>query len=208
MFILAATGFASPLNDYSQGKVAVDIDATNVKLSTSDNTGSSDWDKKTNIGLGITGGLGKNFAVQYKYQKADSDPTTSFNVKAESTIQEFNVLYKLDNNFNAFIGAHRLSGEVGVPGYGSVDVKSTTKYQVGITGIAKLAEKTNGWATIAAGNDNQSYEVGVGYELSKDADLNVFYRYTKFTGLELQGVSNYNFDAKSDGLGFGVTFKF
>lgn len=69
-------------------------------------------------------------------------------------------------------------------------------------------DKMNGWASAAVGNDNYSYEIGVGYAIADNADFNLFYRYKKFDSLELKGLSGYEFDAKTKGIGASVTFKF
>lgn len=88
----------------------------------------------------------------------------------------------------------------------SADSFSWTKWQLGVTGTAKLGDKLSGWATLAAGKDNVTYELGIAQELSKNWDANLFYRHKKFNSL------NDNEGDKADltisGFGLGVTTRF
>jgi opacity protein-like surface antigen len=209
MIVSSASVFAAPQTDFEKGKSSVDIGAIRSELKTSDNTGSTSWDKKTNLDFGITTGLNDKIALQYKFQKLDSGEGELFGLTAtaDSKVHEFNVLYKLNPNAYAFLGLQRLSGDASSSGY-NAKIVSTTVAQIGVTGVTKLADKLNGWGTAAVGNDNYSYEVGLGYALATNTDFNLFYRYKKFNDLEFDGLSNYDFDAKSKGIGASITFKF
>lgn len=205
--LLSGSVFASPQVNFEKDKVSVDIAITNPELETSDNvfTGSTKWNKKTNFDFGITSGMGNNFALQYKYQSNDADVSWG---KANSNIQELNLLYKIDEHVHAFAGLHQLSGDITIPVLGTGDVKNTNRFQLGITALVPLNQNLNGWATVAAGDDNNSYEVGLSHPVSENTDLNVFYRYKKFKNLEIENVGAYRFEAESKGLGFGLTMRF
>ncbi|EGO64009.1 outer membrane protein [Acetonema longum] len=210
--IILASGIvsAAPQIDFEQEKTSIDIGVIRSELETSDSGGSIDWDKKSNLDFGITTGLSEKVALQYKYQNLDSGDgyLLTPNDTVDSKVHELNVLCKLDSNFYAFLGVQRLSGDLSVPGAGSLDIDSTTVAQIGVTGTTNLADKLTGWATAAVGNDNYSYEIGLGYEIADNTDINLFYRYKEFSDLEFKDISGYEFDAKSKGFGAGVTFKF
>lgn len=60
-------------------------------------------------------------------------------------------------------------------------------------------------ATLAAGDDNFTYEIGLSQALSKDWDVNLFYRHKKFDNVKTPG---YDSDITVSGFGLGVTAKF
>ncbi len=192
--------FAAPATDFTKGNTLFDIGFINSELDTSDSSGSTSWDSKTNIDLGVTHSLGNNLALQYKYQKVNND---YFGIDTKNDIQQFNVVYKLNDNLNAIAGISRLAGDVE-----GIDIDTQTNFQVGLTGHTAFNDKLSGWATLTAGSDVYSYEIGVGHKMSEIADLNLFYRYTKFSNVEFDGYSAYKFDAKAKGVGLGVTLKF
>lgn len=218
MLMSSTMAFASPTTDFEQGKTSVDIAITKPELKTSDYEGTTKWEKKNNFDFAVTTGLGNNLALQYKYQKFDTDDTKFIDgveelYSADGKAQEINLLYKLDKNVFAFVGAHRISGDVTGEGItGKIDTE--TKLQFGVTGVTKITDKLNGWATLAAGNDNNSYELGIGYKLAENTEFNLFYRYKKFDDLKFNNQvdlgldPDYSFDAKVKGFGMGVTVKF
>lgn len=209
MLLSCAVASASPYTDFERGTSSAEIGIIRSELKTSDGGGSIDWDKKTNLDFGVTTGLSDKFALQYKYQNLDSSSTYLYGYtgKVDGKVHELNLLYKLDPHAYAFLGIQRLSGDLTISGSGSADIDSTTVAQIGVTGVTKLSDKLNGWGTIALGDDNYSYELGLGYGLAANTDLNLFYRYKKFDNLEFKN-SGYEFDAKSKGLGVSVTYKF
>ncbi|MDU4960224.1 MAG: outer membrane beta-barrel protein [Sporomusaceae bacterium] len=204
MVFSSAVALGAPQTDFEQGKTSVDLGFVRTEV--------DGLDKKTGLDFGVTTGLNEKFALQYKFQKLEGDWSDSFEkLDSDNKVHELNVLYKLDPNVYAFAGIQRLSGDITATVYGSGSgtdkIDSKTVAQIGVTGVAQLADKLNGWATAAIGNDNYSYEIGLGYEIAKNADLNLFYRYKKFNDVEFKGIGQ-SVDAKSKGFGAGVTFKF
>ncbi len=197
LLLLSGTVFAVPITDFEKGKSAIDIGMTRPELTVE----PVDFGEKTNFDFGITTGLNDKIALQYKYQKLD---TATLPLPFNSKIHEFNVLYKLTPDAYAFVGAQRLSGVIPLAS-SAMDAKTVA--QIGITGVAQLSDKLDGWATAAVGNDNHSYEVGVGYALSNQADLNLFYRYKKFNDLEYPSVWG-KLDGKFRGMGASISVKF
>ena len=210
LILSCSVAFASPYTEFKKGTSSAEIGIIRSELKTSDSGGSIDWDKKSNLDFGATTGLSDKLALQYKFQKFDSGNGhyLGFTGNVDSKVHELNLLYKLDPNAYAFIGFQRLSGDLIVPALGSASIDSTTVAQIGVTGVTKLSDNLNGWGTVAIGDDNYSYELGLGYALAENTDLNLFYRYKKFDNLEFKDYSGYEFDAKNKGIGVSVTYKF
>lgn len=201
--LVASVGFAAPLTDYEVGKTAIDLTWRNTEISDKDGS----MDKKYNMDWGITTGLGNNFAFQYRQFNPKSADTNINGDQVNSKIktQEFNVLYKLNSNVSAYAGVMKAKGEYNdiTNPADSGSTKNNSKWQVGLVGSTKIADKTTAYGSLAAGKDLTSYEVGVSYELASNLDFNVDYRSLKVNKLDGDKV-----DAKAKGLGFGVTYKF
>jgi len=208
--LIAANVFAAPQTDIAQGKTAIDIGAFNAKDSMTLMGNDIDFGNKTNINFGVTTGISDKYAVQYKYNSLDSGHYTNAVVDTSMKIktQEFNVLYKLTKNTDAFIGVHKFSGTLYVHTANvSGDFDNKNKMQIGVTTTVPLGEKLNAWGTLSAGDNLISGELGVSHPLNKNTDLNLYYRYTKEKDLTLNGVP-YNYDIENNGFGLGVTMKF
>lgn len=209
LFLIAFTsiGFASPLMDYSQGKGALDISIkpnTDITLESGD--GSTDVDgKHGNLDAGLTYGLGKGWAVQYRYGTAD---TKSYSGKSiDVRAQEFNVLRKVDKNVSAFVGATWVKPDFN--GFSGIHGNSTTGYQVGLIGVAPLDKKTSLYGIVGVGNKINSYEAGLSYAFGKELELNVGYKYAKYKDLDAgSSDKSGNFDYTAKGFQYGLTYKF
>lgn len=209
--LATSVGFAAPLNDFSQGKVAVDISARpSNDIKVSDSTGSETYDGKTSWEYGITAGLGNNFAIQYKNFNPKSKDYSGFSGKLDT--QEFNVLYKVDENFTVFTGFVQAKSKYDVSGLGSFEGDTKSNWQLGVTGQTPLADKLTGYATVAAGADTSSWKLGVSYAINKNMDFDLFYAENKYDNVKYNGAiaSIYGRDAdyKVKGLGYGLTYKF
>lgn len=110
------------------------------------------------------------------------------------------MLYKLTPTTDAFVGLHRIEGSIG-----PVDIDAKNKVQVGITSKVPLSQAVSAWGTVAAGSDLVTFEAGLSHPLSRSADLNVYYRYTKDDDLRINGNK---IDFENNGFGLGVTMKF
>ena len=208
--LIASNVFAAPQTDIAQGKTAIDIGAFNAKDSMTLMGNDIDFGNKTNINFGVTTGISDKYAVQYKYNSLDSGHYTNAVVDTSMKIktQEFNVLYKLTKNTDAFIGVHKFSGTLYNHNVNmAADFDNKNKMQIGVTTTVPLGEKLNAWGTLSAGDNLISGELGVSHPLNKNTDLNLYYRYTKEKDLTLNGVP-YNYDIENNGFGLGVTMKF
>lgn len=197
---MTTAAFAAPVTDFTKGNTLFDVGFINSELENSSQGDSLEWDSKSNLDLGVTHSLDNDFALQYKYQKSNHD---FYGYKTKNDIQQFNIVHKINDHFNAIAGVTRMSGKV----EGINDLEDKTKFQVGFTGHTAFNDKVSGWATLTAGSDVYSYEVGVGHKLADNTDLNLFYRYTKFSDMRYENAAVKN-DIKVKGVGLGVTFKF
>ncbi|WP_312201401.1 outer membrane beta-barrel protein [Anaerospora hongkongensis] len=226
---VTSVAFASPLTNYDKGSLALDL---NTSISpkaelTVDGMSESD-DSKERLGAGISYGLGNKFALQYKfldnktqdyllYEYSDPFNYDNLTFNAKLTGHELNVLYQINPNLSAYVGWTRstlkatLTENYG-PNPGNItesesisDKRSNNGYQVGLVGQTKLADKLTGWASLSAGNKVNAYEIGVGYDVAQNTELNFFYREVKYKDFNYDDTK---LDVKAKGLGAGVTFKF
>lgn len=138
---MSAATFASPGVDYSQGKVAVDINLRpSADISKSNSAGNS-WDmngRNNNLDVGATIGLG-GFAFQYKNSNIKTKDFTfggSAIYKEEVSAKEYNVLYKIDKTFSVFAGIINTKFDVaGVNFVTNLQGKGVTGFQIGVIGI-------------------------------------------------------------------------
>jgi len=208
--MMASVASASPLTDYSHGKVAVDLTWRNSEVAMNQ-VEIPNFDKKYNVDLGFTAGLGNNWAIQYRQFDAKSKDYAvddgSINLQLET--QEVNVLYKVDKNVAAYAGIMETRGIVNesFSGEGNMGVftNKASKWQVGLVGTAKLAEKTTAYASIGTGKDLTTWQFGIGQEIGPNLEFNVDYRSIKAKNFELAGRT---VDLRAKGLGCGVTYKF
>ncbi|MCH4166589.1 MAG: porin family protein [Megasphaera sp.] len=125
-------------------------------------------------------------------------------------LQYVNNYTKGDNNNkineNYVIGNYRLTKYVSAFAGGSY-VKTDTYnnqhswgYQVGLKGQLPIAEKWQGFASVGVGDDVNSYEVGVGYDITPNWDAHVKYRRADVS------VDNYDDTVKGWQVGMGYKF--
>lgn len=218
IFALSSVAFASPLTDFSQGKVAVDINfRPDADITCSGSLTGSVKGKNDNIDLGATIALGNKFAFQYKNSNQKTkdhsltltNPPLTINVaRTEIEAQEYNILYKIDKGFAAFAGITNAKASItGISNPVSYPGKSISGYQVGIIGNTPIGKNLNAYGIIGVGDKITSFEFGVGYEIAKNTELNLFYKDAKYKDLEVQTLNGKS-DATVKGMGYGLTFKF
>jgi hypothetical protein len=208
LLMLSSVGFASPLNDFSQGKVAVDVSvrpSSDFKASDDDGT----KDAKSYMEYGVTIGLGNNLAFQYKGADPKSKDVSGagWNYNDELKTQEFNILYKTSDNFTVFTGINQAKAKWNDNGP-SAEGDTKSNWQLGVTGQTPLGENLTGYATVAAGQDTSTWKIGLGYAISKNLDLDVFYGENKYNKVKNPWNGNYTTDYTIKGMGYGLTYKF
>lgn len=224
--LIVSPGFASPLADYSLGKTAVDI-SWMPNLNMKDQFAATymeyagEWSehngKKGNFAWGLTTGLGGKWAVQYRQfnpesKRSNDEVPSYYGMKT----QEFNVLYKVDNNLSLFAGWHQAKYTSSDTYNGARTTRTADNkdvLQAGLVGTMKIAPKTLLYGIAGIGKDLANYETGVSYEVAKDLEFNLFYRYKKVEKLKNAvdiegGLSPFIDNVTAKGVGFGFTYKF
>ena len=200
LLMVSSVALASPLMDFSAGKGSVDLTMRN----TANSMFVLEFDNKYNFDGTVTLGLGNNWAVQYRYFQPES-AATDFGAPLGMTLKmrtnEYNVLYKLDKNIAAFAGYVTAQETDGYPGLATYTSETRKLWQVGFAGSAAIGKKTTLWGTVGLGRDLTNCELGVGYAITPNLDINVSYRSLNVNDLD-------GFEVKAKGLGFGVTLKF
>jgi len=203
LLMVSSVGFASPLTDYSQGKVALDLSVRSSNDVTADGI---DFDGKTsNVNYGVTVGLGNKFAFQYKQDNADAKDKyfgAGISLHPELASNQYNVLYQINPNVSAFVGLTNTQ-----PTLNSQDGKHATGYQVGVIGTVPIGDKATAYASLGYGDKIEDYEFGLGYAIAPNLELNVGYKDTKFKKLNMNDGDS-DFTYKAHGLTYGVTYKF
>lgn len=200
------------------------------------------FDGDSNLEWGFTYGIGNNWALQYRqatpkgtlgYNWSDTDresngyQVTGVNIglEAKTKVDEYNVLYKMNKNFTAFTGIVKASPSaklsLGVEPIFSGDIAlaghDKNIWQFGLQAVAPFADKFTGYGIAAFGSDYRNWEVGVGYQISKNLEFNVNYRDMKIDNMSMVGlniptengvIGDVTSDVQQKGLGFGVTYKF
>lgn len=211
--LATSIGFAAPLNDYSAGKTQVDLTWRQDSLhSANNNVGSADYDKKGNMEFGITTGLGNNFALQYNNINGKSKDTSfvngggPFTAAATLKMQEFNVLYKVDNNLSVYTGIASVKGSIDST-IGNPESDTKNKLQFGVIGSTKLADKTTAYAKIGVASGLTNWKVGVSQEIAPNLELNLGYGSLKVNKMAFNNGMG-DVDMTSKGVGFGISYKF
>jgi len=219
--LIASVGWASPLTDYSQGKVSVDV-ISRPDLSMGDGTLNGDG-KSDNMAYDLTVGLGHKWAIQYQHDSIDSKSMGIYGYSGslQGKAEAVNVLYKLDKNVAAFAGWTKATADISGSDLSTagitVDVSKINGYQAGFVGTLPLQKNLTAFSTVGFGNKITNYELGMAYQLDKNLEFNVGYRYTKYKGNETVSYSSsygsYIIDSGTDnftikGMECGITYKF
>ncbi len=210
MMLFTSVGFASPLTDYSSGKVAVDIlflpnidndSPYRAKVGSASMAESADG-KSDNLSWGAAFGLGNNFALEYRQMDVATEQCKRSNDYLKIDGREINVLYKTGKNLAVFVGYHRAKF---INATANWSTQSKNAFQVGLVGWTDLAPETTLFGRAGLGNDLTSYEIGLSHALSANVDLNLVYRYREAKNFDKNTIY---IDDTSKGFGAGLTFKF
>lgn len=192
--LAASVVYAAPMTNMDQGTGKIDASfSLGPSFKVEEYGWTRDMDGKTRGRLGLTYGLGDKIGIDYKYVGHAGDVL-------DSSLQsnQLNLMYQFNPNIAAFAGY--VHTRLKVPG-GNIE-DSQNGYQVGVLGRMDIAQRTSAWASIGVGNKITAYEVGVGYDLTHNFDLDLFYTNTKYRGFD------YGIDAKTHGVNLGVTYHF
>lgn len=195
LVMISTVGFAAPMTDFSAGKWQLDA-TMRPDLEVTLITGAY---AKTNWDFGVTAGVGGDWAVQYKYNSSDIDGSPMLLNAADMRGQELNLLYKLDKNSSAFIGATSFKFQED-----NVIRLKENGFQVGLQTTVPFTEKTSGFVVASVGNKVNSFEIGLAYKAATNVDVNISYVDRKY---QLPtGVYDTSYTAK--GVGLGISYRF
>lgn len=179
--------YASPLQSYELGKVAVDAGVTlpsslegdNYKMSKSDSTY-----------FGATAGIGGNMAVNYKWNNYKAD-------QGKTRAQQVNLMYQFLPGLSAYAGY--LNSDT------STDFGGKTKNsgQIGLQASYDIPLLFTVWGSIGIGSNNSGYEIGVSKPILNNVELNASYYDQTFSDALGEDA-----DMKAKGVNVGLTIKF
>lgn len=150
-------------------------------------------------------------------------------LQAKTKVEEYNALYKLNKNISLFTGVVKAAPSVKANVNASIEGESFSGdlaiaghdkniWQFGLQAVAPFANKFTGYGITSFGKDYRNWEVGLGYQISKDVELNVNYRDFKVDDMTMVGlnvpagegqtIGDVTSDVRYKGLGFGITYKF
>ena len=125
--LLTSAVAASPLTDYSAGKVSIDASYSKPSMSNYEYPNTNKCDGKGKWDYTATIGIGNKLAIQYSQANPTADETSLGN-SMELNIKEYNLLYQLDPNFSVYTGIVRGSAKW----YGDTESASKNRWQIGI----------------------------------------------------------------------------
>ncbi len=160
MAAMAVTAFAAPMGSTELGDVRVDLN-----YGFSQDVGPVDGDSGI-VGGDVTVGLGGNWAFQYENYTVGIDFPGADNAEEH----HFRALYKLTPNVGVFAGVTHANI---ADGDGNPD---STGFQAGVVGQIDLTDDVFAWGSVGLGNDINTYELGVGYNVTPQLDVHVLYR--------------------------------
>ena len=212
MSLSTAAAGASPLEDYSLGRAEINVGTAVIPAmavtTALEGMGSSTdkTDARNRIEGGATVGLGHNLALQFKYVDSQRKPgDAEYNMRT----QEYNLRCKLDKNVSVYVG--ELHARFAMKYAGKESSASRNMLQAGVQYEAKLGKNLTGWAGMGFGSNLQHYELGLGYALTKNLDLDLSYQYTQvkdFTQNLAGAGDEFRRDVTAKGLYAGLSYKF
>lgn len=214
MLLIPCSAYASPLEDYTLGKTAIDLSlCPSLDGSIGHGYAKPLEGRSTVLDLRATTGLGGKYAIQYRRFNPESEEFLgcteiydATNIKLDWT--ELNLLYRLDNRTSMFIGQVHAQPSFFIANR-EASIESKKINQIGLVHDAKITKDTHLYAIVGLGDQLVNFEVGASYQMNKNVDFNVNYREVKVDSLNanVNGVHNY-YDIKFKGIGFGTTLKF
>ena len=188
--LATSAAYAAPMTSMDKGTGKVDAAFSMGSSLKGEGDGESiDFGGNNRYRLGATYGLGDKLGIDYKYAAHAGDYGSSLQS------HQLNLMYQFNPNVAAFVGyVHNRAKVLGAS-------NTQNGYQVGVLGRMEIAKRTSAWASIGLGNKITAYEIGVGYDLTKNFDVNLFYNDTKYKGFD-------GADFKTHGVNLGVTYHF
>ncbi len=179
LLLLTGPVCASPLQDLSAGRWAVDLN----------------WKPNSFIGgrafeIGVTAGLGDGWGIgarQLGYDTAGSHG--DYRVKH----REINLIRKIGDNLQLYVGNARTGG-------GAVEARNVA--QIGVIAARKLGDRFTLDGNLGGGSHVANVEFGLSYSVRSDLELTAVYRH-----LTVDRVGHGAVKDNYRGFGLGVTWK-
>lgn len=221
----ASAAWAAPLTNYSTGKVSFQVGVNTLndmksvlKNATFNDLKDSTFDghEKSKPYMGVTVGLCKGLAGQYRYEELKSNPSvdttsSSFNLPNKIRSQEYNLRYLYGKMLSFYVGDYHVKFSGGSNGEYAFRDKTKDILHIGATCVVPLIGNLCAWGDVGVGKDLYHYEVGVGYNIAKNICLDVSYKYLRFDKMGEfcnTSIANVKIDGKTRGLRVGLTFNF
>lgn len=147
--------------------------------------------------------LTKDWTINFDYLKHDGDGSgirQGANFKNKYT--SIDVQYNVDKSVGLLLGNIKAEREYNGGGL-NLDLSRNTTY-LGVTAKTGLTKGIDAYTTLKMASKITDWTVGATYNLENNLFLDLNYRKLK-TNYSEQG---YDFDAKSEGMGFGIGYKF
>lgn len=209
MVLFGGTALAAPLDDYSLGKTAVDLNV--IPNDDSHLTNDKGYDQspnsKSGMDFGVTTGLGNNFALQYRQFNVKTKDFNDgyFSEAAKLSNAELNLLYQVDKNWSTFIGSRWSTLTDYIPLANTSYFAKRNVMQFGLTGSCLIADRTSLYGSVTAGHDLSAYEVGLSYKFTENLEGNLFYKDINVKNIQFPTVQS---SSEFKGLGYGITYQF
>lgn len=175
---MAVSVWAAPMGGTEKGDVRLDLNyGFNQEVADIDGDNGI-------VGGDATIGLGNNWGFQYENYTVD---TTYGKVEDH----HFRALYKVTPNVGVYAGV----SHVNIAHY-----NDSTGAEIGVTGQIDLSDKAFAWGSIGLGEDVNTYELGVGYQVAPQMDVHLAYHESSY---DFKNVDN---DVKGWQLGVGYQF--
>lgn len=184
LLLYCQAGDASPLQDFSPGHMAIDV---NWKPD-SFRGGKNNWE------FSGTAGLNNHWAVNYRQ--------ISFNPTYEgrnlyTNNKELNLIYKINPSIQLYAGYSLTKGHE--TGSGN-DLPQKNLVQGGIIGMKSIGHGTILFGNVGGSNHSANIEFGLSHQIQKNLEVTATYRH-----LEFREASNLQEDFR--GFGIGFTYK-
>ena len=198
--LVTSAAYAAPMTNLDKGTGKVDASFSfGPYLQAEEGTHTLNLDGSKITRLGATYGLGNKWGLDYKYVGHTGDYMEGVSLQSN----QVNAVYQFTPNVAAFAGY--VNNRFSVEDVEKEGHTSASGYQVGVLGRMEIAKRTSAWASIGVGNVINAYEVGVGYDLTHNFDLNLFYNDTKYKGFSDEAG---NLDFHTHSVNLGVTYHF
>ncbi|MDT8902430.1 hypothetical protein [Anaeroselena agilis] len=180
LLLAAAPVSASPLEDFSPGRWAVDL----IWKPGSFSGGNA-------LEFGVATGLGGDWALACRQINFD---TGGYHNDYRTHSREINLIRKLGDDFQFYVGHAHTGGGAGI--------RAKNVIQAGVIATRKLGDRFTLYANLGGGKNVANVEFGLSYRLRPHLELTTTYRHLTVDHIGA-GADRHNYR----GFGLGLTWK-